>query len=276
MTTTTAIDAFRLGDRTVNRMGYGAMQLAGPGVFGPPKDHDTAIAVLREAVASGVNHIDTSDFYGPHITNQLIRHPGERGRVRAVPQPKLVERRDFGGVVDLHLLRADDRSAPFRIHAAHNRERGRVAVAHAAAVRHLVEPVARSHGPDGYRLEQDVVPGIAARMTARCRRADGHQRLAMASRVIERACEYFIQVVLSAAYFLSASSSPLAVFLDPKVEPDLAGVKRPSMNVWSRIRSVAARSRHSSRDCGMLAMSNQGSPGTPKRGACDGSRARRT
>jgi len=58
---------------TVNRMGYGAMQLAGPGVFGPPKDRDAAIAVLREAVAAGVNHIDTSDFYGPHITNQIIR-----------------------------------------------------------------------------------------------------------------------------------------------------------------------------------------------------------
>jgi aryl-alcohol dehydrogenase-like predicted oxidoreductase len=69
---------FTLGDRTVKRLGYGAMQLAGPGVFGPPKNRDSAIAVLREAVASGVNHIDTSDFYGPHITNQLIRealHP---------------------------------------------------------------------------------------------------------------------------------------------------------------------------------------------------------
>ena len=69
---------FPLGDRIVKRLGYGAMQLAGPGVFGPPKDHDTAIAVLREAVASGVDHIDTSDFYGPHVTNQLIRealHP---------------------------------------------------------------------------------------------------------------------------------------------------------------------------------------------------------
>jgi aryl-alcohol dehydrogenase-like predicted oxidoreductase len=63
---------FTLGDRQVNRMGYGAMQLAGPGVFGPPKDRDEAIAVLREAVASGVDHIDTSDFYGPHVTNQLI------------------------------------------------------------------------------------------------------------------------------------------------------------------------------------------------------------
>jgi aryl-alcohol dehydrogenase-like predicted oxidoreductase len=63
---------------TVQRIGYGAMKLAGPGVFGPPKDHDAALAVLREAVASGVNHIDTSDYYGPHVTNQLIRealHP---------------------------------------------------------------------------------------------------------------------------------------------------------------------------------------------------------
>jgi len=69
---------YRLGSHTVNRLGYGAMQLAGPGVFGPPKDHGAALAVLREAVTNGVNHIDTSDFYGPHITNQLIRealHP---------------------------------------------------------------------------------------------------------------------------------------------------------------------------------------------------------
>ena len=64
---------FTFGGRTVNRLGYGAMQLAGRGVFGPPKDHDAALAVLREAVASGVNHIDTSDFYGPHVTNRLIR-----------------------------------------------------------------------------------------------------------------------------------------------------------------------------------------------------------
>jgi pyridoxine 4-dehydrogenase len=69
---------FTLGDSKVRRLGYGAMQLAGPGVFGPPKDRDAAIAVLSEAVASGVNHIDTSDFYGPHITNEVIRealHP---------------------------------------------------------------------------------------------------------------------------------------------------------------------------------------------------------
>jgi aryl-alcohol dehydrogenase-like predicted oxidoreductase len=58
---------------TVHRMGYGAMQLAGPGVFGPPRDPDAAVAVLREAIAAGVNHIDTSDFYGPHVTNQIIR-----------------------------------------------------------------------------------------------------------------------------------------------------------------------------------------------------------
>jgi pyridoxine 4-dehydrogenase len=63
---------FKLGDRGVKRLGYGAMQLAGRGVFGPPKDHDAALAVLREAVASGVNHIDTADFYGPHVTNQII------------------------------------------------------------------------------------------------------------------------------------------------------------------------------------------------------------
>lgn len=69
---------FRLGDRHVRRIGYGAMQLAGPGVFGPPKDREAALNVLREAVESGVDHLDTSDFYGPHVTNQLIRdalHP---------------------------------------------------------------------------------------------------------------------------------------------------------------------------------------------------------
>jgi len=69
---------YRLGDRQVRRLGYGAMQLAGPGVFGPPKNPAAALAVLREALALGVDHIDTSDFYGPHVTNQLIRealHP---------------------------------------------------------------------------------------------------------------------------------------------------------------------------------------------------------
>jgi pyridoxine 4-dehydrogenase len=78
MTTINSAGDFPLGDRAVKRLGYGAMQLAGPGVFGPPKDRDMAIAVLREAVASGVDHIDTSDFYGPHVTNELIRealHP---------------------------------------------------------------------------------------------------------------------------------------------------------------------------------------------------------
>lgn len=64
---------FPIGNREVRRMGYGAMQLAGPHVFGPPNDRDAALAVLREAVAAGVNHIDTSDYYGPHVVNQLIR-----------------------------------------------------------------------------------------------------------------------------------------------------------------------------------------------------------
>jgi pyridoxine 4-dehydrogenase len=73
MATINESSTFKLGNRIVNRLGYGAMQLAGPGVFGPPKDHDAAVAVLREAVASGVSHIDTADFYGPHVTNQIIR-----------------------------------------------------------------------------------------------------------------------------------------------------------------------------------------------------------
>jgi pyridoxine 4-dehydrogenase len=66
------------GDLTVTRVGYGAMQLAGPGVFGPPKDRDAAIAVLRDAIELGITHIDTSDYYGPHVTNQIIKkalHP---------------------------------------------------------------------------------------------------------------------------------------------------------------------------------------------------------
>jgi pyridoxine 4-dehydrogenase len=78
MTRIQTAGTFTLGSRTVYRLGYGAMQLAGPGVFGPPKDRAAALAVLREAVAHGVNHIDTSDFYGPQITNQIIRealHP---------------------------------------------------------------------------------------------------------------------------------------------------------------------------------------------------------
>ena len=78
MTTASTAGTFKLGDRTVNRMGYGAMQLAGPGVFGPPKDRNGALDVLRAALDGGINHLDTSDFYGPHITNHLIRealHP---------------------------------------------------------------------------------------------------------------------------------------------------------------------------------------------------------
>lgn len=80
----TRAGTFKLGDRTIHRLGYGAMQLAGPGVSGPPRDRDAAIAVLREAVASGVDHLDTSDAYGPHVTNQIIRaalHPYPRDLV---------------------------------------------------------------------------------------------------------------------------------------------------------------------------------------------------
>ena len=91
MTRETNVGA-KLGDRFtltntsihVSRMGYGAMKLAGPGVWGPPRDADSAVAILREAVASGVNHIDTSDFYGPHVTNQIIKkalHPYPDGLV---------------------------------------------------------------------------------------------------------------------------------------------------------------------------------------------------
>lgn len=78
MSTITNSGTFKIGDHPVRRLGYGAMQLAGKGVFGPPLDRAEAIAVLREAVESGVNHIDTSDFYGPHVTNEIIRealHP---------------------------------------------------------------------------------------------------------------------------------------------------------------------------------------------------------
>jgi len=78
MTNLAKVGTFKMGSRTVNRFGYGAMQLAGPGVFGPPKDRNAALAVLREAVRHGVDHIDMSDVYGPHVTNQILRealHP---------------------------------------------------------------------------------------------------------------------------------------------------------------------------------------------------------
>jgi aryl-alcohol dehydrogenase-like predicted oxidoreductase len=88
---------FKLGNRTVNRLGYGAMQLAGPGVFGPPKDRDAAVAVLREAVANGVNHIDTADYYGPHVTNQIIREALAPYRDDLVIVTKLGARRGQDG-----------------------------------------------------------------------------------------------------------------------------------------------------------------------------------
>lgn len=88
---------FTLGHRSVKRLGYGAMQLAGPGVFGPPKDHEAAVAVLRAAVAQGVDHIDTSDFYGPHITNRLIHEALAPYPDDLVIVTKIGARRDEGG-----------------------------------------------------------------------------------------------------------------------------------------------------------------------------------
>ncbi len=88
---------FTLGNRTVRRIGYGAMQLAGPGVFGPPKDRAGALAVLREAVEQGVDHIDTSDFYGPHVTNQIIREALHPYRDDLVIVTKVSARRDAKG-----------------------------------------------------------------------------------------------------------------------------------------------------------------------------------
>ena len=88
---------FQLGNRPVKRLGYGAMQLAGPGVFGPPKDRAGALAVLREAVELGVDHIDTSDFYGPHVTNQIIREALHPYRDDLVIVTKVGARRDEKG-----------------------------------------------------------------------------------------------------------------------------------------------------------------------------------
>jgi len=97
MTTIQTSGTFHLGDLPVHRLGYGAMQLAGPGVFGPPKDRDAALAVLRAAVEQGVDHIDTSDFYGPHVTNQLIREALHPYRDDLVIVTKIGARRDEKG-----------------------------------------------------------------------------------------------------------------------------------------------------------------------------------
>lgn len=97
MTDIASAGTCRLGEREVRRMGYGAMQLAGPGVFGPPRDRDAAVAVLREAVAAGVDHIDTCDYYGPHVVNQIIAealHPYPAGLTLVT---KIGARRDNKG-----------------------------------------------------------------------------------------------------------------------------------------------------------------------------------
>ena len=97
MTDISRAGTYRLGDRDVNRVGYGAMRLSGPGIFGPPRDREQAIAVLREAVASGVNHIDTSDYYGPHVTNEVIREALSPYPDDLVLVTKLGARRDDKG-----------------------------------------------------------------------------------------------------------------------------------------------------------------------------------
>ena len=97
MTDLTRAGTFKLGHRHVKRIGYGAMQLAGPGVFGPPKDRAAALAVLREAIERGVDHIDTSDFYGPHVTNQIIREALHPYRDDLVIVTKVSAKRDDRG-----------------------------------------------------------------------------------------------------------------------------------------------------------------------------------
>ena len=97
MTALSASGTFKLGDRTVHRMGYGAMQLAGPGVFGPPKDRNEAIKVLRAAVEAGVDHIDTCDYYGPHIVNQIIKEALHPYPANLVLVTKVAARRDETG-----------------------------------------------------------------------------------------------------------------------------------------------------------------------------------
>ena len=114
MSTHDSSNTFELGQHVVRRLGYGAMQLAGPRVFGPPKDRGAALAVLREAVDSGVNHIDTSDFYGPHITNQLIREALHPYRDDLVIVTKVGARRGE----DASWIRAD--SAEELIQAVHD------------------------------------------------------------------------------------------------------------------------------------------------------------
>src|SRR5690606_11090977 len=88
---------FPRGSRQVKRLGYGATQLAGPGVFGPPRVHDAAVAILREAIALGVNHIETSDFYGPHVTNRLIHEALAPYPDELVIVTKVVARRGSDG-----------------------------------------------------------------------------------------------------------------------------------------------------------------------------------
>jgi len=107
MKTSQSIRSYRLGDRVVGRLGFGAMQLAGPGVFGPPRDRAAALAVLRAAVEGGVNHIDTSDFYGPHVTNQIVREALHPYRDDLVITTKVGARRGADGAWLPAMLQAE-------------------------------------------------------------------------------------------------------------------------------------------------------------------------
>jgi aryl-alcohol dehydrogenase-like predicted oxidoreductase len=133
---------FRLGDRTVKRLGYGAMRLSGPGIFGPPNDRAEALTVLREAVASGVDHIDTSDYYGPHVTNHLIREALH-------PYPA-----DLVIVTKIGARRGDDRSwnpalSPAELtQAVHDNLRNlRLDVLEVVNLRNMLGPEASIEGP---------------------------------------------------------------------------------------------------------------------------------
>ena len=143
---------YRLGDRTVHRMGYGAMQLAGPHAFGPPRDREQAIAVLREAVALGIDHIDTSDYYGPYVVNELIREALAPYPANLTLVTKLGARRDDKGdwlpwnePADLEQGLRDNMAhlGLDAIEVANMRSMGSVHGPAEGSIAHFIEPLAR-------------------------------------------------------------------------------------------------------------------------------------
>ena len=143
---------YRLGDRTVHRMGYGAMQLAGPHAFGPPRDREQAIAVLREAVALGIDHIDTSDYYGPYVVNELIREALAPYPANLTLVTKLGARRDdegdwlpWNGPADLEQGLRDNMAhlGLDAIEVANMRSMGSVHGPAEGSIAHFIEPLAR-------------------------------------------------------------------------------------------------------------------------------------